>query len=91
MTNNQVVIELFVQGQSPQSNVALEHVRRVCDTELDGQYSLEVIDINQHTNRAIQAGVIATPTLVRRRPEPILRTTGRLNNERVRQGLGLDE
>lgn len=88
---NQVVLELFVQGQSPRSNTALDLVRRICEAELSNHYTLEVIDIHHHPERALQAGVIATPALVRRRPEPVIRVVGQFNHERVRQGLGLDD
>ena len=88
---DQVVLELFVQGQSAQSNAALELVHRICEAELGDRYCLEVIDIHHHPERAVQVGVIATPALVRRQPEPVLRTIGRFDDARVRQGLGLDE
>lgn len=87
---NRVVLELFVQGQSARSNTALDLVRRICEAEFRNQYTLEVIDIHHHPERALKAGVIATPALVRRCPEPVVRVVGHFNNERVRQGLGLD-
>lgn len=87
---NQFVLELFVQGQSPRSNTAVDLVRRICEAELSNHYTLEVIDIHHHPERALQAGVIATPALVRQSPEPVLRVVGHFNNERVRQGLGLN-
>lgn len=86
----EVILELFVQGQSARSNAALEVVRRVCDKELRRPYRLEVIDIHQQPERVLEAGIMATPALVRRQPEPVLTTVGRLNEERVRTGLGLD-
>lgn len=89
-TTREVMLELFVQGQSAQSNAALEVVRRICDQELRCPYRLEVIDIHQQPERVQKAGIMATPALVRRRPEPVLTTVGRLNEERVRTGLGLD-
>lgn len=86
-----VILELFVQGQAAYSNTALDLVRRVCEAELGYPYTLEVIDVLRYPERAVEAGVLATPTLVRRQPEPELRTTGRFSVERVRQGLGLHE
>lgn len=88
-TTEDVVLELFVQGQSAYSNAALEMVRRICEAELRTHYRLEVIDIHQQPGRVREAGIIATPALVRRRPEPVLRTIGRFTEERVREGLGL--
>ena len=87
----EMVLELYVQGQSARSNAALETVRRVCEGELRRPYRLDVIDILQDPGRVAKAGIIATPALVRRQPEPILRTVGRLSEIRVRQGLGIGE
>lgn len=87
----EMVLELFVKGQSARSNAALELVRRVCEKELHCPYRLDVIDINQDPQRLGVAGIIATPALVRHQPKPVLRTVGRLDEQRVRQGLGLDE
>ncbi|MCW8195570.1 circadian clock protein KaiB [Proteobacteria bacterium 005FR1] len=84
-----MLVELFVQGQSAYSAAALERVRRICETELRRAYRLEVIDVHQNPERATLAGVIATPALVRSSPGPVLRTIGRLSDERVREGLGL--
>lgn len=89
--SHQTVLELFVQGQSPRSSAAVEVVRRICDEVLPQGYQLEVIDIHQQPDRTEEAGIIATPALVRRCPEPVLRTVGRLTEERVRRGLGVHE
>jgi circadian clock protein KaiB len=85
-----IAIELYVQGQSAQSNAALAVVTRVCEAHLSGRYRLEVIDINQFPERTRAAGIAAAPALVRRRPEPIVRRVGRLSEARVRAALGLE-
>lgn len=89
--NASVILELYVQGQSSNSNSALALVQGICESEFPNDYYLEVIDINHHSKRAIDSGVLATPALVRLKPEPVLRTIGLLDNSRVRRGLGLDE
>jgi len=86
-----VVLELYVQGQSSNSNAALALVQRICEAEFPNDYSLEVIDINHHSKRAVDSGILATPALVRIKPEPVLRTIGLFDNSRVRRGLGLHE
>jgi circadian clock protein KaiB len=84
-----IVLELYVQGQSAQSNAALDVVTRLCEAHLPGQYHLEVIDIRQQPERTRTARIAAAPALVRRRPEPVVRWVGRLSEARVRQALGL--
>ena len=84
-------VELFVQGQSVQSNAALEMVLRVCEARLQGRYRLEVIDVQQQPQRIDHARVLAAPALIRRLPEPVLTTVGNFTEARVLQGLGLAE
>lgn len=85
-----IMLELYLYGQSAKSNAALELVRRICEQHLGGNYHLEIIDIHLEPQRVAQAGVVATPALVRRHPEPIRRTVGRFTDERVREGIGID-
>ena len=86
-----VFIELFVQGQSAQSNAALEMVSHICEARLQGRYQLEVVDIQQQPEKTRDAGVMVAPVLIRRSPEPVLRTVGSFTEARVLQGLGLTE
>lgn len=85
-----VVLELFVQGQSARSNAAVAVVQGVCEARFPGRYRLDVIDIQQHPERTRRAGIAVAPALVRLAPQPVLRTVGRLTEERVLRGLGLN-
>lgn len=85
----EILLELYVQGQSARSRAALGIVRRVCEERLGGDYRLDVVDIQQQPERTREADVVAAPTLIRRYPEPVLRTVGRLSEARVLQGIGL--
>ncbi len=87
--NVHVVLELFVQGQSAQSNAALEMVNRICETHLQGRYRLDVIDIQQQPERTREARVLAAPALIRIQPEPVVRLVGHISEMRVMQALGL--
>ena len=81
-------LRLYVAGQTPKSLTALANLKRICETHLAGQYSIEVIDLTK--NPALAAGdqILAVPTLVRRLPEPIRKIIGDLSNEeRVLVGL----
>lgn len=86
-----IVLELFVQGQSVRSNEAIDVVRRICESRLEGACALEVIDIRQQPERTRDAHVVAAPALVRRRPEPVRRIVGQLTEDRVLEWLGLAE
>lgn len=88
-SREEILLELFVQGQSAHSSAAMELVRRVCESYLHCPYGLEIIDIQQYPERARAAGIIAAPALVRRSPQPVVRLVGRLTEERLLTGLGI--
>lgn len=85
------VLRLYVAGASDRSRQALLRVRRLCETELNGAYELEVIDIYQQPIIARDGQILATPTLVREFPRPIRRLIGNLaNTTGLFAGLDLD-
>jgi len=84
------VLRLYVTGMTPRSTQALAAIRSLCDEHLAGRYDLEVIDIYQHPQRAVDDQVIAAPTLVKSLPMPLRRLIGDLSDtERVMIGLDL--
>ena len=84
------VLRLYVTGMTPRSTQALATIRALCDKHLAGRYDLEVIDIYQHPQRAVEDQVIAAPTLVKEQPAPLRRLIGDLSDaERVLAGLDL--
>ena len=85
------VLRLYVAGATDRSRQALLRVRRLCETELRGQYELEVIDIYQQPILARDGQILATPTLVREFPRPVRRLIGNLSNTAgLFVGLDLD-
>jgi len=83
------VLRLFVAGATERSRQAILRVRKLCEADLNGNFSLEVIDVYQQPILARDGQIIATPTLVREFPRPVRRLIGNLTN---RSGLfvGLD-
>lgn len=83
-------LRLYITGRTPHSQRALENLRKICETELEGRYDVEVIDILEHPSLAEDEKILATPTLVKRLPEPVRRIIGDLSDqERVLLGLDL--
>lgn len=74
------VLRLYVAGATARSRQALLRVRRLCETELKGEYDLEVVDIYQQPILARDGQILATPTLVRDFPRPMRRLIGNLSN-----------
>ena len=81
-------LRLYVAGQTAKSLAAFANLKRICETHLAGQYSIEVIDLTKTPQLAAGDQIFALPTLVRRLPEPIRKIIGDLSNEeRVLVGL----
>ena len=83
------VLRLYVTGMTPRSTEAFATIKALCEERLHGRYELEVIDIYQHPQLAIDEQIIAVPTLVKKLPAPLRRLVGDLSNEE-RVLLGLD-
>lgn len=82
-------LRLYVAGQTPKSQAALDNLKRMCETHLAGRYSIEVIDLLVNPRLAAGDQILAVPTLVRKVPEPIRKIIGDLSNE-YRVLVGLD-
>lgn len=85
------LLRLYVAGTSSRSRRAILRAREICEGELKGRCTLEVIDIYQEPIRARNGQIVATPTLVREIPLPVRRLIGTLaKSSRLIVGLGLE-
>ena len=83
-------LQLYVAGQTPKSLAAIANLKRICEENLAGRYSIEVIDLVVTPQLAAGDQIVAIPTLVRRLPPPLKRMIGDLSNsEKVIVGLDL--
>ncbi|WP_210513935.1 circadian clock KaiB family protein [Hymenobacter terricola] len=83
-------LQLYVNGKSHASLAAIDALNAICTERLQGDYRLEVIDIQLDPDRAEAAGILAVPTLIRSWPLPVTRIIGALTvKSRVLAGLGL--
>ena len=84
------LLKLYVTGQTPRSQRAITNLRRICDTELAGQYEMIVIDVLERPQLAEDERILATPTVVKELPTPMRRIIGDLSDtEKVLLGLDL--
>ena len=87
-----MVLRLYVAGDGPNSAAARANLRRLlagCDPTT---YTLEIVDCLRHPMRALQEGVLVTPTLLRLAPEPTCTVVGSLSDSaRVLEALGLHD
>lgn len=82
-------LRLFVAGNTPRSQRTIVNLRRLCSEHL-GPVALEIVDIYQQPELAVQDQVVAAPTLVKLAPSPLRRIIGDLSDEgRVLRALDL--
>ena len=83
-------LRLYVAGKTPKSVAALSNLKKYCEEHLQGQYSIEVIDLLLHPQLAEGDQILAVPTLVKKVPEPVRKIIGDLSNkEKVLVGLDI--
>jgi circadian clock protein KaiB len=84
------ILRLYVSGQTPNSLIAFENLKKICDDHLSAKYTIEVIDLLKHPQLAKDHQIIAVPTLIRKLPTPVKKIIGNLSNtEKVLVGLDL--
>jgi circadian clock protein KaiB len=84
------LLRLYVAGQTPKSVAAFANLKRICETHLQGQYEIEVVDLLVNPTLAKGDQIVAVPSLVRQLPPPVKKIIGDLaSEERVLVGLDL--
>ena len=83
-------LRLYVAGQTPKSLAAIANLKKLCESNLAGRYTIDVVDLLVTPQLAAGDQIVALPTLVRRLPPPLKRVIGDLSNsERVLVGLDI--
>ena len=75
------VLRLYVAGATPGSARAVESLRELCDEHLRHRYELEVIDVYQQPQLALDQQIDAVPVLVKLSPAPVQRIVGDLSDK----------
>jgi len=84
------VLCLYVAGETANSRSALDNLKQICRTHLNGSYRIKVIDLHKNPRLARDHQILALPTLVRQLPPPIRKIIGDLSDtERVLVGLDI--
>lgn len=88
--NDKWVLRLYVAGQTPKALTALKNLEKICEEQLHGKFTIEVIDLLINPQLGAEDQILALPTLVRKLPVPVRKIIGDLSNtERVLVGLDL--
>lgn len=73
-------LRLFVHGGSPRSAVALHNLTLFRRDQGEDLVDFEVVDVLTNTHLAEENKILATPTLVRLMPLPVVRIVGDLSD-----------
>ena len=68
--SGRIHLSLYVAGLTPKSTRAIADVKRLCREHLGERCEFEIIDIYQQPERAVEAQIVAVPTLVKSAPAP---------------------
>lgn len=86
-----LLLRLYVSGDGARARRAIMAVEAIAAEIGPGSCALEIVDVLADPARAEEDRVIATPTLVKRAPEPRTKLVGDLSNPAVvaeRLGIG---
>ena len=72
---------MYVAGHAPRYEAARLHLKQLCEERFAGNYSIEVVDLLEHPEKARSDNVIAIPMLERVSPEPVVRIIGDLSDK----------
>ena len=76
----ELVLRLYIAAGAPNSVQAVENIKEICHEHHRGAHRLEIIDVLEHPRRAMTAGILVTPTLVKLSPAPVAQVVGNLSD-----------
>ena len=85
-----VVMRLYIAGRAPNSVKAVANLEAICRQHLKDSYKLEIVDVCEHPRRALDDGILVTPSLAKVSPSPGANVIGNLSDtSSVLAALGL--
>ena len=85
-----VVMRLYIAGRAPNSVKAIANLEAICRQHLKDSYKLEIVDVCEHPRRALDDGILVTPSLAKVSPSPGANVIGNLSDtSSVLAALGL--
>jgi circadian clock protein KaiB len=75
-----LVLRLYIAGNAVNSLSAIANVQAICEEHFATRHKLEIVDLLKQPRRALEDGIIVTPTLLKVQPLPIRRMIGSLSD-----------
>jgi len=80
---------LYIAGYSQKALRAINNLQKITEEELEGRYTVEIIDLLEHPQLAEGDQIIAVPTLIKKLPAPLRAVVGDLS-DKVKVLVGLN-
>lgn len=93
MTKREIFkFSLYVAGDVQNSREAIANLTLLCELHLEGRHQIEIVDVIEQPERALDDGIYLTPTLLKLSPRPIRQIIGTLSEtQTVLRALGIQE
>ena len=90
ISEDKLVLQLYVSGMSPKSMEAIENIKHLCDEYLEDAFELEIIDIYKHPEVLEEQHIVFSPSLIKLLPLPRKTLIGTLaDTGKVIKALGI--
>jgi circadian clock protein KaiB len=85
-----VEMRLYIADSATNSAQAVANLEAICQEYLQDRFTLEIINVLEFPERALEAGILVTPSLTNLKPAPSARIVGNLSDRpRVLYALGI--
>ena len=74
------LLKLYISGTGHRSRSARANLERICQQQIQHDYRIEVIDLQENPALAREHEIVAVPMVVREAPVPIRKVVGDLSN-----------
>lgn len=88
--HEKIVLKLYIAGRAPNSVRARSNLNKIMAQNEPERFDLEIIDVLENPMRAIEDGILVTPTLSKISPFPGAKILGNLDDiNKVINAMGL--
>lgn len=89
MSPNEYRFRLFVAGNEPNSRLAEQNLRALCQEHLSGRYHIEVVNVLTDFETALDAHIMVAPAVVMEAPHSVTLFGTLANKSAVMSALAL--
>lgn len=75
-----IVMRLYIAGGAPNSAKAISNLEAICQRHFKDGYKLEIVDVCEYPRRALDDGILVTPSLTKVSPSPGANVIGNLGD-----------